>query len=442
MHVDRLSPADVTQLATDVGPVPMNVGAVLLLTGADPDAVRTALVSRLASLPRFAQRVRTAPPGLGRPYWAPTGLDLDRHVRTLRLDGRAGDPAVADVGAAEVTRRLDRSGPLWRATFVHDDTGLVGLVLVLHHVLADGIGGLAVLRVLADDGAGRPADTAPDPGPTPQPAPPTLPRLAADAWLSRTRALAALPGRLRTVRRARAELQHGDRARRRERAPMTWANGPTGPRRAVHLAEVDLAELRRGIRGTGATVNDALLVAVAGTLGAVAVERGDRLDHVVVSVPVAARTSTTGEELGNQVGVMPVRVPTAGDRSDRLRAVARETGERKRHRGASAALVGPVFRGLAALGLFRWFVDRQRLVTTFLTNLPGPRAELRLGGASVRRVVPVTVTAGNVGVAFAALSYAGRLGVTVICDPDVVPDGAHVAAVLTGELEALRDLRA
>ena len=33
-------------------------------------------------------------------------------------------------------------------------------------------------------------------------------------------------------------------------------------------------------------------------------------------------------------------------------------------------------------------------------------------------MVPITVTAGNVGVAFAALSYAGALTVTVITDPE------------------------
>lgn len=137
---------------------------------------------------------------------------------------------------------------------------------------------------------------------------------------------------------------------------------------------------------------------------------------------------------------MPVRVTVAGDPAPRLVAVAAETAARKHHRGASAAVVGPTFRALAAVGAFRWLVERQRLVTTFLTNLPGPPAQLHLGGALVRRVVPVTITAGNVGVAFAALSYAGELCVTVITDPDVVPDGDRVARVLTAELARLSAL--
>jgi hypothetical protein len=160
----------------------------------------------------------------------------------------------------------------------------------------------------------------------------------------------------------------------------------------------------------------------------------------VVSVPISARRTTTGADLGNDVGVMPIRVPLTGTLEARLGEVAAQTRARKARassiRGASAALLSPWFRGLARIGVFGWFVNRQRLVTTFLTNLPGP-PPVAIGGAAVRRIVPVGVIAGNVAVAFAALSYAGRLGITVVTDPAVVPEGALVADALD---QALRDL--
>lgn len=63
--------------------------------------------------------------------------------------------------AAELTcEPLPRSRPLWSATFV---TGLAdsgtGLILVMHHVLADSIGGLALLARLADDSTYLPPAT-------------------------------------------------------------------------------------------------------------------------------------------------------------------------------------------------------------------------------------------------------------------------------------------
>ncbi len=203
------------------------------------------------------------------------------------------------------------------------------------------------------------------------------------------------------------------------------------------LAEVDLATVRTTAKSQGATVNDCLLVAVAGAVEHLLHTHGERPDSQVVSVPISARRSTSSADRGNQVGVMPVRVDLRGDASARLARVAAETTARKSAPGSSLALVGPLFRGAAAVGAFGWFVNRQRLVNTFLTNLRGPSDSVHLAGTPVTRIVPVTITAGNVGVAFTALSYAGRLGVTVITDPYVVPEGEELARELDRQLAAI-----
>ena len=132
---------------------------------------------------------------------------------------------------------------------------------------------------------------------------------------------------------------------------------------------------------------------------------------------------------------MPVTLPAAGELTTRVRQVAAITRERKHAaRGTSAVLLGPMFRLLAPTGLLRWLTDRQRLVHTFATYLHGPAEPISLAGARVQAVIPLTSTAGNVTVSFVALSYAGTLYITVVSDPDRVPD----VAVLTGALR--RDL--
>ena len=136
--------------------------------------------------------------------------------------------------------------------------------------------------------------------------------------------------------------------------------------------------------------------------------RGEHIDRLVVSIPVPARRTATATELGNQVGVIPVEVPTTGLPTQRLAATAAITRQRKTAaRGSSAALISPVFRVLARAGVFGWFVDRQRLINTFLSNLRGPEQRLSFLGAPVVEVIPVGAISGNVTVAFAALSYAG-----------------------------------
>ena len=148
--VDRATPADLMQLATDVGPAPMHVGAVLVL-GTGPgfsvqDAQRL-LGDRVHAVPRLRQRLRRAPPGCGRPFWADDpAFDLRHHVRQLPCPPPGDQRALLAVAAAVTGEPLPRSRPLWSATFV---TGLAdgstGLVIIMNHVLADGIGGLAVL---------------------------------------------------------------------------------------------------------------------------------------------------------------------------------------------------------------------------------------------------------------------------------------------------------
>jgi hypothetical protein len=135
---------------------------------------------------------------------------------------------------------------------------------------------------------------------------------------------------------------------------------------------------------------------------------------------------------------MPVAVPTGGPAEDRLRATA---AQRRRHQegpaGSSAALLGPMFRVLARLGAFRWYVERQRLINTVATNLRGPDERLAFLEREISTVVPLTSLAGNVPVAFAVLSYAGTLGITVVSDPVSCPDHATVADHLAAELSAL-----
>lgn len=168
-------------------------------------------------------------------------------------------------------------------------------------------------------------------------------------------------------------------------------------------------------------------------------ERGESVGPFVISVPVSARGEATATGLGNHVGVIPVQVPTSGPRPDRLAAVAEQTRAARRAdvRGASAPLLAAAFRLLARLRVFAWFVNHQRLVTTFVTNMRGPATPMTFHGARVVEVIPISSIAGNITVAFAALSYCGKLTVTVIADPDHCPDLPRIATALGDELEHL-----
>jgi diacylglycerol O-acyltransferase / wax synthase len=435
VRVDRASPADLMELATDVGPVPMHVGAVLVLgTGPGfsvPEAQRL-LGERIRAVPRLRRRLRRAPPGCGRPFWADDpAFDLRHHLHQRPCPPPGDQRALLEVALTVAGEPLPRSRPLWSATFV---TGLAdgrtGLVIVMNHVLADGIGGLAVLARLVDEGQGPQAATAEEGG-FPVPAP-RAGALAADAWAGRARRLTHLADGVRTIRQGLAELGG---ARPPRTLPPASLNRPTGSRRRLDVVAADLTAVRELGHAHGGTVNDVILAAVTGALRALLASRGEHLDLVTISVPVSARQQATGGQLGNQVGAMPVTLPAGGGLAIRITQTAAITRQRKAAaHGASAALLGPPFRLLAAVGLLRWFTNRQRLVHTFATNLRGPGQPLTFAGAPVQTIIPITSTTGNVTITFAALSYAGTLLITVLSDPSRVPDVAVLTAALRREL--------
>ena len=98
----------------------------------------------------------------------------------------------------------------------------------------------------------------------------------------------------------------------------------------------------------------------------------------------------------------------------------------------------PLLRVFAAAGLYRLYMNHQRRLHTLVSNVhgPGPAAHLRRRPDRGRHPVSVG-EAGNLTVTFVALSYAGTLTVTIIADPDRVPDLPVLTAALQTELDAL-----
>jgi len=155
-------------------------------------------------------------------------------------------------------------------------------------------------------------------------------------------------------------------------------------------------------------------------------------------VPFPARREASAGELGNQSGVIPLRVSGVGDPVRRLESLAEITRAAKQTQpGASTALLGPLFRLLARAGLYRWFIDHQRLIHTFVSNLRGPAAQLSFLASPITGIIPLSVATGNVTLSFAALSYADSLTITVIADPDTCPDLPRLRELLDEELHVL-----
>ncbi|MFD8496095.1 wax ester/triacylglycerol synthase domain-containing protein [Amycolatopsis sp. NPDC059657] len=429
--VERASSTDRAFLAMDTPGEPEQFGVILTLgkaDGLDLAGVRRLIADRVPAVPRLRQVLVRAPFGGGGPIWVDdSGFDVRGQVRATVCAAPGDEQALLDTGLAVVATPLPRDGPLWSAVLVTGlDGGGVALVIVLHHVLADGIGGLTVLSKLVDPGAVTAEAAFPSDRPS-------TARLVADAWSAR---LGAVRRSGRALRTLWASTSAAGGLRPPRAAPCSLI-GPSGPGLRLAVVRADLAALRTAAHRRGASVNDAVLVAVAGALHRLLETRGQSVGTFVVTVPVSGRHANGDPALGNLVSPLLVAVPGTGDVIGRLERVAAEV------RATKAAATGPPpiavlggpFRLLAALGGYRWYLRHQRRMHTLVSHVRGPDEPLTFGGVPIDSAIPVgTGDSGNMTVFFEALSYAGTLTISVLVKADRFPDLGVLLDGLRAEL--------
>jgi diacylglycerol O-acyltransferase / wax synthase len=431
--IERASPADLAFLAMDTGKVPEQFAVILLLEQSDLSLfqLREVISERITAFPRLRQRLVKVPPGCGRPVWVDDpDFHINRHVRAVPCRAPGDEGALVEEALSVIMAPLPRWAPLWSIALVTelaDDAAAV--VIVLHHVLADGLGGLNVLAALVDPGA-PPAGVA-----FPRPAP-TLRSLAREALVTRVQGVRRAAGAWRSLRRA---MFAGGGFHPARAVPCSLVQR-TGPRRSVAVVRVDRASLRAAAHRHGATTNDAVLVAVAAALHQYLLSRGESVDPIAITVPVSGRRPRGGPAAGNLVSPMLVDVPTSGDMAERLWQVEADV---RAHKAAATgpppiAIMGGLFRLLARLGVYSFYMNHQRRFHTLVTHVRGPAQPVTLSGHRVSAAIPIVVAeGGNITVQFEVLSYAGVLTIVVIVDPDHGPDLDDVTRRLRDELDSI-----
>jgi len=428
--LDRLSGSDLLMLQSGEAGWPMHIGVVAVLDGGalvDADgrfrieAARQAVGRRLCRVPRFHQVLRVPPRLLGPPVWVDApAVDLARHVHVRPLAPPAGTARLVHVVEELWSGRFDPARPLWEMWFLPGLAGgRIGLLLKVHHVVADGVGGMALLGALLD------RDVTGEPGPVDRPpaAPPSTSALLRDQ-LRRLRgsasALAHPVALVGGMNRTWLALREFDAVRR---VPPTSLDRVVGPGRRIRVVDGRLDPVRDAAHAHGATVNDMLLAAVAGGLRALLLSRGEDVHDLqpLAYEPVTLLLRRAAAARPDEGGMIFVPLPLGvDDPVERLRRVSAAAADCKRH-VLPAPAGGPNSIRLVRRLMMR-VAARQRWADVYVANVPGPRTPLYLDGAQVRELYPVVPLAGRTPVGVGALSYAGRLGITVVADRDACPD--------------------
>ena len=425
---------DLAYLAVEAPDTTLNIGAVVIFErGPGLADVRRQVARRLGAVPRFRQILHHPGPLAGRLLWTDDpGFRLEQHIDEVPGQPAGDEDSLLRLALDLLGPALDRRHPLWRIWFV--DNALPGrsaLILLLHHVLADGAAALAILGTLVAD-----ADA---PLPPPQD-PPSWFDLVRDHVRSRIATLRGL-GRRRPpaspdatpfLRRLLDQLR---------RSSPTSLNAPIGPRRRLALLRLNVAAVHRAAHAQAATINDAVLALAAGGVRALLAARGEPVHRMRLysAVAVSLRQPGSCAPPGNQTGTILVRLPCE-EADPRVRiGLIHDEVVRARHRQPSTA-PSFVMLGLARLRLLRWFTRHQRMTNVVESDVVGPRTGMYLCGSPVLDIVPIGNLAGNLGLAVLAVSYVDTLAVTVQVDADRFPDLPVLMTAMTRDWEALAEL--
>lgn len=449
----KLGSADVAWLRMESATNPMTIVGLLVFDR----PMRARELKRLIE-DRFLvfQRFRQCVTGLdGTPAWEDDPhFDLDAHVHRAALPAPGGQEALQELVSDLMSTPLDFSKPPWQFHLVEDYDGGSALIARLHHCIGDGIALIHVLISLADEYfEGRPVpgygETAGTEGLIDGLLKPvgkvvTTVGRAAGGLVTGGLGLVRNPGQvLEWTKQGMSVAAATSRILLLSTDSETRFKGEVGViKRAAWSQPLPLADVKAIGRGAGAKLNDVLLGGLTGALRRYLLAHGEPVEGVEVGtvIPVNLRPMERAFELGNQFGLVFLSLPVGlAEAAERLRAVTQRMDLIK-----ASAEPAVVFAILQAIGsgpevLHQQVVDIfSSRVSGVVTNVPGPRERLHLGGRAIRRVMFWVPRAGDIGLGVSIISYADEVLVGVGTDARMAPDPEAIVAGFHEELEALR----
>ena len=439
------------------------------------DAFRHQIESRIHLLDPFRRRLVEVPMNLDHPYWInDPDFDLDFHLRHIAIPPPGDMTQLADQVARIIGRPCDRTRPLWEAYVLEGlESDDFAILTKVHHATIDGAAGVDFINLLLDS------------DPEGDPVPPDTGGWKADRVPSDTELLNRTAGNY--VRRpgmiARANMRamqqvaeaaraHGvakmiqttrrslprslggsapkDSEPRGLAAPPTPFNKSITPHRRLAVDSVPLADIKKLKSATGTTLNDVVMAVCTGALRNYLLGH-DALPDVPLRamVPVSIRTGEEDDPWTNRVSSLIADLPTTvDDPLERLRLVheAMVAAKDQFDMIPAEALVDMAQFSLPAVAVQVSRIagslqlgNRVAPVNVVVSNVPGPRTALYMGGAKMKRFFPVSTIAEGMGLNITVQSYLDTLDFGLVACRELVPDVNDLLELHLAEVDVLFD---
>ncbi len=416
-------------------------------------AFQRACEQRVHLVPQFRWKLVEPPLRLGWSWFVDDpNFDVANHLRRIVLPDPGDRRALAHVVGDIISRKVDRTRPLWEMWFIEGlENGRVAVLTKVHHSIIDGASGTDIATLLFD--------LSPSPEPVPEPPPyepeptPSWVEIGARNGLG----MLQMPSRVLRFGRQLVEqgvasvpLAFGKRPPTMPfQAPKTPFHGHLTQQRGFASAVLPLAAVKALKTDTGVKLNDVVLAICAGVLRSYLEDLHHLPDRpLIAQVPVSTRTAASKCNVGTQVASMFVSLATdVSDPVQRLRAISDSSIAAKKLQGAMAshrslglsdALLPSAFSMAARAWTFAHLDSRTPpIFNLVISNVAGPPMDFYVAGARIEHMYPLGPLLYGGGLNITVFSNGDTIDIGVMTCPELVPDAWSVADRFLPELEAL-----
>jgi diacylglycerol O-acyltransferase / wax synthase len=461
----RLSGVDAAFLYLERKEIPLNIACVALFDGPIPFRKFVAHIdSKLDLIPRYRQVAVPPPFNLGYPTWEyDQKFDIRRHIFQVHLDAPGGEAELEALAGRLLSQTLDRSKPLWEIHLVEGlRDGRGALIARIHHALADGVAGAALLRIMLDP-TPEGSHALRRPGPKGR-IPKGLAQVRTGHSLAEQlggaiqsaleNAVAAEAGLLSL---AEGLLSDQGKTALQELATLLpeWLhpperfpfNKPCSGDRKFCWTEASFADVQAIRDALGGKVNDCVLSVVVRAVARYIRLHGEEVKGRFLRVvcPVNLRGGEQGESMGNRITFLPVVLPLdVSDPVEMLHVVSNRMEIMKSVHAAELLAIAASCLGMTPAPVQELFWRGLPLVPLPLpllnmicTNVPGSPMPLYAVGRRMVASYPQVPTGYELGLGVAVQSYDGKLFFGLIADAHVAPDVARLRDYIQTSFEEL-----
>lgn len=447
---NTLSSVDTAWYRLDTPNDPADIIGVLIFDGlVDFDRLRATIETRFLRFERFRQRVDDS--GVGRPHWQQMpAFSLDDHLECIELDEPADRRALQRKISEVMNTPLDKRRPLWRIYLVQNYEKGSALIAQLHHCMGDGFALAHVLLRLADQDPDAPWPSHSDITEVHAGEDVQEHRWFRDTLLPKVEDLAKHPAHMTDMAKKVSKTASAlGRLVMMPFDPKTLLKRELSGQRQVSWSDgISLQRVKGIAHKVGGTVNDVLMAALTGAYRRYLIEQGENVDDqdiralVPVNLRPVHRVEEMPDQLGNHFGLVFLTLPiTEATPAGRLRRVKECMDELKK--SPEAYILFEVFNlaGYTPEMLEHLVADTfGKKASTVVTNMPGPREPLYLGGRKITDLMFWAPHPARLGSNASIISYDGVVRVGVRGDENVLPDPETVVRYFDEEFDGLRSV--